>query len=78
MIALVVAIGLGGADILADQALTHVWGYAAGNDLTRRDLQAEAKATQMVSQAIAEGELDAAIKAVADTRGPKAKQRKAA
>ncbi len=43
---LVVAIGLGGADILADQALTHVWGYAAGNDLTRRDLQAEAKATR--------------------------------
>jgi hypothetical protein len=29
-------------------------------------------------QAIAEGELDAAIKAVADTRGPKGKQRKAA
>ena len=29
-------------------------------------------------QAIADGELDAAIKAVADTRGPKAKQRKAA
>lgn len=43
---LVVAIGLGGADILADQALTHVWGYAAGNDLTRRDLQAKAKATR--------------------------------
>ena len=29
-------------------------------------------------QAIADGELDAAIKAVADTRGPKGKQRKAA
>ncbi len=43
---LVVAMGRGGADILADQALTHVWGYAAGNDLTRRDLQAEAKATR--------------------------------
>jgi len=39
---LVVAIGLGGADIT--DAAPHVFGYAAGNDLTRRDLQAEAKA----------------------------------
>ncbi|MDP4032109.1 MAG: fumarylacetoacetate hydrolase family protein [Pseudorhodobacter sp.] len=41
---LVVAIAVGGADIAEDRALAHVWGYAAGNDLTRRDLQAEAKA----------------------------------
>jgi len=41
---LVAAIGTGGADISSDTALDHVWGYAAGNDLTRRDLQAEAKA----------------------------------
>ncbi len=41
---LVVAIGLGGANIAPDQALAHVWGYAAGNDLTRRDVQAQAKA----------------------------------
>jgi fumarylpyruvate hydrolase len=40
---LVVAIGTGGADIPAGQALGHVWGYAAGLDMTRRDLQAEAK-----------------------------------
>ncbi|SPF81650.1 fumarylacetoacetate hydrolase family protein [Pseudoprimorskyibacter insulae] len=40
---LVVAIGKGGAGITQDDALTHVWGYAAGNDLTRRDLQSEAK-----------------------------------
>lgn len=40
----VVAIGTAGADIPVDRALDHVWGYAAGNDLTRRDLQAEAKA----------------------------------
>jgi fumarylpyruvate hydrolase len=39
---LVVAIGLGGADIT--EAAPHIYGYAAGNDLTRRDLQAEAKA----------------------------------
>ncbi|MFJ3385559.1 MULTISPECIES: fumarylacetoacetate hydrolase family protein [unclassified Curtobacterium] len=40
---LVVAIGTGGADIAPAQALDHVWGYAVGLDLTRRDLQAEAK-----------------------------------
>lgn len=40
---LVVAIGKAGRDIPVAQALEHVWGYAAGNDLTRRDLQAEAK-----------------------------------
>ncbi len=43
---LVVAIGLAGQDIPVDRALAHVWGYAAGNDLTRRDLQAEAKAAR--------------------------------
>ena len=43
---LVIAIGVAGHDIPPDVALTHVWGYAAGNDLTRRDLQAEAKATR--------------------------------
>ena len=26
-----------------DQALTHVWGYGVGLDMTRRDLQGEAK-----------------------------------
>ncbi|MGR3625255.1 MAG: fumarylacetoacetate hydrolase family protein [Limimaricola sp.] len=40
---LVVLIGTGGADIAVADALEHVWGYGAGNDLTRRDLQAEAK-----------------------------------
>jgi len=43
---LVVAIGTGGADIAQVDALNHVWGYAAGNDLTRRDLQAAAKAAR--------------------------------
>jgi fumarylpyruvate hydrolase len=42
-IELVVAIGKGGADIPTDQALEHVYGYAAGLDMTRRDLQAVAK-----------------------------------
>lgn len=40
---LVVALGSGGRNIAEGDALSHVWGYAAGNDLTRRDLQAEAK-----------------------------------
>ncbi|MBX3566787.1 MAG: fumarylacetoacetate hydrolase family protein [Rhizobiaceae bacterium] len=42
-IELVAAIGRGGADIPADMALDHVWGYAAGLDMTRRDLQGAAK-----------------------------------
>jgi fumarylpyruvate hydrolase len=40
---LVVAIGEPGRDIPAERALEHVFGYAVGIDLTRRDLQLEAK-----------------------------------
>ncbi len=40
---LVVAIGIGGANIKAAQARSHVFGYAVGLDMTRRDLQGEAK-----------------------------------
>ena len=42
-IELVVAIGKGGKDIAATNALEHVWGHAVGFDMTRRDLQGEAK-----------------------------------
>ena len=42
-IELVVAIGVGGRDIPAADAMKHVWGYAVGLDMTRRDLQGEAK-----------------------------------
>ncbi len=42
---LVVAIGTGGSDIAEADALKHVWGYCAGLDMTRRDLQNEAKKT---------------------------------
>ncbi|MCL4698040.1 MAG: fumarylacetoacetate hydrolase family protein, partial [Burkholderiaceae bacterium] len=42
-IELVVAIGRGGRDIPAAQAADHIWGYAAGLDMTRRDLQNEMK-----------------------------------
>ena len=43
-IELVVAIGKGGSNIASDDAAAAVFGYAVGNDLTRRDLQADAKA----------------------------------
>ena len=42
-IELVVAIGKGGADIPVEKALDHVFGYGVGLDMTRRDLQGEAK-----------------------------------
>lgn len=38
-IELVVAIGKGGCNIPVDQAMSHVFGYAVGLDMTRRDLQ---------------------------------------
>lgn len=43
---LVVALGAGGAMLTEDQAQGLIWGYGAGNDLTRRDLQAQAKAAR--------------------------------
>jgi fumarylpyruvate hydrolase len=36
---LVAVIGKGGSDIPLERALDHVWGYAVGLDMTRRDLQ---------------------------------------
>jgi len=44
-IELVVALGAGGRDISEKKAKKLIYGYAVGNDFTRRDLQAEAKAT---------------------------------
>ena len=40
---LVVAIGTGGRDIAAADAASHIWGYAIGLDMTRRDLQNDMK-----------------------------------
>jgi fumarylpyruvate hydrolase len=42
-IELVVALVEGGRDIPVERALDHVFGYTVGLDMTRRDLQAEAK-----------------------------------
>ncbi|GLS33582.1 fumarylpyruvate hydrolase [Mesorhizobium albiziae] len=40
---LVIAVGKGGSEIPVGEALDHVFGYGVGLDMTRRDLQAEAK-----------------------------------
>jgi fumarylpyruvate hydrolase len=42
-IEMVVALGTGGSDIAVEDALHCVFGYAVGLDMTRRDLQGEAK-----------------------------------
>jgi fumarylpyruvate hydrolase len=40
---LVAAVGKGGTDIRVEDALNHIYGYAAGLDMTRRDLQLQAQ-----------------------------------
>lgn len=40
---LVVAIGKGGSNIAEAEAMGHIFGFASGLDMTRRDLQGEAK-----------------------------------
>jgi len=42
-IELIIAIGKGGSDIAESYVMEHVWGASVGIDLTRRDLQTEAK-----------------------------------
>jgi fumarylpyruvate hydrolase len=44
-IEMIVAISKGGKNIPVERALEHVWGYGVGLDMTRRDLQGEAKKT---------------------------------
>jgi fumarylpyruvate hydrolase len=41
---MVVALGSGGRDLSPEQSSALIWGYGVGLDLTRRDLQAQAKA----------------------------------
>jgi fumarylpyruvate hydrolase len=40
---MVVALASGGRNIPVEKALDHVWGYGVGLDMTRRDIQGEAK-----------------------------------
>jgi fumarylpyruvate hydrolase len=42
---LVVAVGKEGADVPIDEARSHIWGYAVGIDMTRRDLQLAMRAS---------------------------------
>ncbi|MGB0354337.1 MAG: fumarylacetoacetate hydrolase family protein [Paracoccaceae bacterium] len=42
-IEMMVALKSGGRDIALEDALSHVWGYGVALDMTRRDLQGEAK-----------------------------------
>jgi fumarylpyruvate hydrolase len=44
---LVVAIGRGGRNIAAGDANGHIWGYAVGIDLTRRDRQRDARDSRL-------------------------------
>jgi fumarylpyruvate hydrolase len=44
-IEMVVAIGRGGREIAVERATDHIFGYGVGLDMTRRDLQGEAKKT---------------------------------
>ena len=52
-IELVVAIGKDGSDIASGDALNHVYGYAVGLDMTRRDVQAQAKKAHATAAATA-------------------------
>ena len=45
-IELVVAIGKGGSNIAVEDVMNHIWGASVGIDLTRRDLQNDAKQTR--------------------------------
>jgi fumarylpyruvate hydrolase len=44
---LVIAIGRGGHDIDVNDAREHIWGYAVGIDLTRRDRQRDARDSRL-------------------------------
>ena len=73
---LVVAIGRGGFRIPEGHALDHVFGYAVGLDMTRRDLQSSAKERQRpwdigknVEQSAVLGEIAPASEAGHPTRG---------
>lgn len=73
---LVAAIGKGGFRIPEARALDHVFGYAAGLDMTRRDLQSAAKGKQRpwdigknVEQSAVLGEIAPASEAGHPTRG---------
>jgi fumarylpyruvate hydrolase len=73
-IELVAAIGRGGSDIPAEKALKLIYGYAVGLDMTRRDLQGEAKKTGRpweVGKAFAQGAICSKIRPATKSGHPK-------
>lgn len=58
---MVVALKSGGHDIPVDQAASHIYGYAVGLDMTRRDLQANALANGLPWEATKAFDLSAPI-----------------
>jgi fumarylpyruvate hydrolase len=67
-IELVVALRSGGTDIEAAAAMQHVFGYAVGIDMTRRDLQGEAKKLQRPWEVGKAFEKSAPCSALVETR----------
>ena len=69
-IELVVALKSGGTNIAPETALDHVFGYAVGVDLTRRDLQGAAKAKGQPWEAGKAFDASAPISAIKPATGP--------
>ncbi len=67
---LVAAIGAAGSDVPVEQALTLVFGYAAGVDLTRRDLQSAYRAKGQPWSAAKGFDFSAPISAIRRWSGP--------
>jgi fumarylpyruvate hydrolase len=67
---LVAALGAGGADVAVADALSLVFGYAVGVDLTRRDLQAAARAKGQPWDAAKGFDNSAPIGAIRPAAGP--------
>ena len=71
---MVVALASGGRDVPIDRALEHVFGYGVGLDLTRRDLQATAKAKSLPwdsSKAFDQSAPVSALRRAAEIRHPR-------
>ena len=56
------ALGSGGVNIDISKAMDHVWGYALSLDMTRRDLQGEAK--KVIEASIVTGKHDGLLAAL--------------
>ncbi|MEO8925629.1 MAG: fumarylacetoacetate hydrolase family protein [Caulobacteraceae bacterium] len=66
---LVVALGAGGSDVTVETALALVFGYAVGVDLTRRDLQAAARAKNQPWEAAKGFDRSAPVSAIRPAAG---------